>query len=299
MALRIRCIGRVYGDVRGASYLWDMLIMRTRNWFNSLSKLDTVLALTIVTVCSLLLFRIPTVKYFRGIYFNDNLQYALITLFVLAVVLVVRPPTIAFFGWPRFRWLGAFALVVAVGIVALSITNGYMIHQPLRVKIAGVISLLMIGFGEELLSRVLVFGSLQRFGTKFAVLVSSAMFGLMHINVYLPEWNGWDAYSHVMSAFSFGIFACALFVATRSYWIVAIFHGLSDWTVVFDREYRGNDEPYIASLWENLWWGLESFLMGFGLLGLALFWVMRGRWPKWVIRLAIKWKLVEQAGSVS
>lgn len=82
---------------------------------------------------------------------------------------------------------------MAVVIVAISIHSGYLIKQPLRVKIAGIISILLIGFGEEMVSRVFVFGALQRFGTTFAVLVSSAMFGLMHINVYLPEWNGWYA----------------------------------------------------------------------------------------------------------
>jgi membrane protease YdiL (CAAX protease family) len=276
-----------------------MSVERIRSWFWSLGKFDSIVALTIVTILSLLLFRLPLITHFKGIYFNDSFQYLLVTIFVLGCVLIVRPPTIAYFGWPRIRWVGAFALVVAAGIVALSINSGYMIRQPLRVKIAGVISLLMIGFGEELLSRVLVFGSLQRFGTKFAVLVSSAMFGLMHINVYLPDWSGWDAYWHVMSTFGFGIFACALFMATRSYWIVAVFHALSDWTVIFDREYRGEDTTYFSPIWENLGSGVMGFITSFGPIGLAFLWIMRGRWPKWAIRLAIKWKLVEQAAAVT
>lgn len=271
-----------------------MSIERVRSWFNSLTKVETLMALTIVTISSLLLFRLPSVTHFRGIYFEESYQYLLITLLVLALVLIVRPPTIGYFGWPRIRWVGAIALIVAVVIVAISIHSGYLIKQPHRVKIAGVISILLIGFGEEMVSRVFVFGALQRFGTTFAVLVSSAIFGLMHINVYLPDWNGWYAYWHVMSTFSFGIFACVLFIATRSYWVVAIFHGLADWTVVFEKLNTTSDD-YSPGILEGVWWGVENFIYEFGLVGLLLLWIMRGRWPKWALHLAIKWKLVEQA----
>ena len=283
----------------GMLRLAGMSIERMRSWFWSLTKIETLMAMSIVTITSLLLFRLPIIKHFRGIYFNDSLQYALIIIFVLTCVLIVKPPTMVYFRWPRIRWIGAFALLAAIGIVALAISNGYMIKQPLRFKVAGVISLLFIGFGEELLSRILVFGSLQRFGTRFAVLVSSAMFGLMHLNVYIPEWSFWAAFSHVASAFSFGIFACALLLATRSYWIVAIFHGLADWTVVFDRKSTSTGEDYSPSIFEGLRWILEGFFMECGIIGLILLWVMRGKWPKWAIRLAIKWKLVEQAEALS
>jgi len=282
----------------GVSRFRAMSVERIRNWFWSLSKLDTLLALSIVTVLGLLLFRLPLINHYQGIYFNESFQYLLITIFGLICVLILKPPTISYFGWPRISWISGFTMLAAIGIVALSISHGYMIEQPLRVKIAGVISILMIGFGEEMISRVLVFGTLQRFGTRFAVLTSSFMFGLMHINVYLPDWSPWDAYWHVMSAFGYGIFVCALFMATRSYWVIAIFHGLSDWTVVFDREYRGDDEPYNPGILDGLWWGVEDFLLSFSLVGLAFLWIMRGRWPKWGLRLAIRWKLVEQAEEV-
>jgi membrane protease YdiL (CAAX protease family) len=275
-----------------------MSVERIRSWFWSLSKLDTLLALSIVTVVALLLFRLPLINHYQGIYFNESLQYLFVTILGLICVLILKPPTIKFFGLPRISWISGFTILAAIGIVAISIDSGYMIQQPLRVKVAGVIYILMIGFGEEMISRVLIFGTLQRFGIRFAVLTSSFMFGLMHINVYLPEWSAWDAYWHVMSAFGYGIFVCALFMATRSYWIVAIFHGLSDWSVVFDRKSRGDDEPYSPGILEGLWWGIEDFLLSFSLVGLAFLWIMRGRWPKWGLRLAIRWKLVEQAEEV-
>jgi membrane protease YdiL (CAAX protease family) len=271
-----------------------MSVARIRSWFYGLTKVETLMALLIVTISSLLLFRIPDITHFRGIYFNESYQYLLITIFALVVLLIVKPPTISYFGWPRVRWVGAFALLVAIAIVVITIQSGYMIKQPLRFKIAGVISILLIGFGEEMVNRVLIFGALQRFGMRFAVVVSSAIFGLMHINVYLPEWDSWNAYWHVMSTFGFGLFTCALFIATRSYWVVALFHGLADWTVVFDKLNTSTDN-YSPGIVEGIWWGFEDFLLQGGLAGLIFLWVLRGRWPKWGLRLAIKWKLVKQA----
>jgi membrane protease YdiL (CAAX protease family) len=271
-----------------------MAITRIRTWYYSLTKLETVMALTIITIAGLLLFRLPEVTYFKGIYFNEIFQDLLIGLLGLTCVLVLKPPTVDTFKWPKISWLGAFVFALAIGWVALEISYGYMIKQPLRVKVAGVIYLLTIGFSEELISRVLIFGSLRRFGMRFAALTSSAIFGLMHLNVYLPEWSGWSAYWHVMSASGFGLFSCALLIATRSFWIFAIFHALSDWTVVFDMKHTVNDSSTPRIL-EGIWWGIENLFMPLGFMGLVIFYVLRGRWPKWAIRLAIRWKLVEQA----
>jgi membrane protease YdiL (CAAX protease family) len=272
-----------------------MKLERVRSWYWSLGKFDSIVALLIVTVSTLLFFRLPMITYFRGIYFNETFQYLLIALVGLIVVLVIRPPTIHYFGLPRFRWLGGVIVVLAIALVALEMTNGYMIKQPLRVKVAGVITILAIGLGEEMISRVLIFGSLLHFGTRFAVITSSVFFGLMHINVYLPEWSSWDAYWHVMMATGFGLFTCALFIATRSYWIVVIFHGLADWTVVFDKLNTYGGEEYSPGILEGLRWGVEDFAIQYGLLGLILLCVLRGRWPKWILWLAVKSKLVEQA----
>ena len=251
--------------------------------------------MAILSISALLLFRLPEVTYYKGIYFNESLQYLLVAIFGLICVLILRPPTISYFGWPRLKWMGAFTFVIAGAWAGLLISDGFIIQQPLRVKIAGVITILAIGFGEEMMARVLIFGSLQRFGTRFAVIASSVIFGLTHINVYLPEWDPWMAYWHVMSTTGFALFTCALFIATRSYWVVAIFHGLVDWGVVFDTRNTVGGEDYSPGILEGLWWGVENIFIEYGFVGMCLLYILRGRWPKWAIRLAIKWKLVEQA----
>ena len=276
-----------------------MSIERVRSWYWSLGKFESIVVLSIVTILALLLFRLPEVTYFKGIYFNETLQFSLIALFGLICVLIVRPPTSSFFGWPRMGIIAGFAVSIAVVWSIMEISIGYDIKQPFRVKVAGVLFILSIGLAEEMISRVLIFGTLQRFGTLFAVVVSSFMFGFMHVNVYLPEWDGWAAYWHVMSATSFGFFICALFIATRSYWIVVVFHALADWTVVFDRRNTIGGEDYSVGILEGILWGIEDLFYPPIWLGLLILYMLRGKWPKWVIRLAIRWKLVEQAEAIT
>ena len=276
-----------------------MSIVRIRSWFYGLTKVETLMFMAILSISALLLFRIPEITHYKGIYFNESFQYFLVTIFGLTCVLILRPPTISYFGCPRLKWMGAFTFVVAAGWAGAVMSDGFVIAQPLRVKIAGIIFILFIGLGEEMIARVLIFGSLQRFGTLFAVIASSVFFGLSHINVYLPDWDAWTAYWHVMSTTGFALFACALFIATRSYWVVAIFHALVDWGVVFEKMNTTGGEDYSPGILEGLWWGVEDFFINFGFFGLFCLWILRGRWPKWSLRLAIRWKLVEQAEDVS
>jgi len=276
-----------------------MSIERIRSWFYGLTKVETLMVMAILTISALLLFRIPEFTHYKGIYFNESFQYLLVTIFGLICVLILRPPTISYFGWPRLKWMGALTFVIAGVWVGILISDGFIIHQPLRVKIAGIISILAIGFGEEMMARVLIFGSLQRFGMRFAVIASSVIFGLTHLNVYLPDWDAWSAYRHVLSTTGFALFTCALFIATRSYWVVAIFHGLVDWRVVFEAKNTVGGEDYSPGILEGLSWGVEDFFLNLGFVGLFCLWILRGRWPQWAIRLAIRWKLVEQAEALS
>ena len=262
-----------------------MRLERIRTWFWSLGKFDTIVALLIITVSTLLIFRLPNFNYFKGIYFNESLQYLIIAVVGLICVLILKPPTIKYFGWPKVSRISFIYIGIAIAFAAFDMSAGYDIKQPLRVKIAGVISLLAIGLAEEMINRVLIFGALQRFGTTFAVITSSVIFGLMHINVYLPEWSTWDAYWHVMMTTGFGLFVSAIFIATRSYWVIVIFHALSDWTVVFDKLNNYGSEDYSPGILEGLRWGIENFAFEYGLVGLILLYIVRGRRPKWITSL--------------
>jgi hypothetical protein len=123
----------------------------------------------------------------------------------------------------------------------------------------------------------------------------------MHINRYWgSDWDPWLAYWHVVETFGFAVFACALMILTRSIWLVVIFHGLIDWSIVFD-EYTPPDPNEVQ--WEpSMWQGLTSPLFNLGIflfLAWLLFKIEKGTVPRWVKRLAIKWKLVEPELSIA
>jgi len=83
-------------------------------------------------------------------------------------------------------------------------------------------------------------------------------------------------------------------ILTRSIWLVVIFHGLIDWSIVFDEYVPPNpkDNEWEPSMWEGLTSPLFNFFIFVGLAAMMLS-IDRGSAPRWVKRVAPKWKLVE------
>ena len=91
-----------------------------------------------------------------------------------------------------------------------------------------------IGLDEELFSRGLAYGLLEHFGAKFAILISSFEFGLLHLSNIL--WGGQSfnyTAAQVINAFAFGVLSAALLLYTRSIWPPIVFHCLSDFPLMF------------------------------------------------------------------
>jgi membrane protease YdiL (CAAX protease family) len=169
------------------------------------------------------------------------------------------------------------------------------VSKPLVIAIPGIIFLFFIGFGEELLSRGLIFGVLSRFGIYRAVFGSSLLFGLMHLNLYIgSDWDPWQAYAHVLSATSFGVLACGLMIITRSIWPCIILHLFINWSLVFGKFSDSNitlPDWRFGSVWEGITYPLPGAFSAIG--GGVLFLVLNQMGlPKSLYRLAIKWKLI-------
>jgi hypothetical protein len=83
-------------------------------------------------------------------------------------------------------------------------------------------------------------------------------------------------------------------IVTRSIWLGVIFHALIDWSIVFDKYIPPdpNEVQWEPSMWEGLTSPLFNMVIFLLLAGL-LFKIEKGTVPRWVKRLAIKWKLVE------
>ena len=259
-------------------------------------NLRLVLSLVGISIFALLILDFGPGNWLSDVNFAEgSVNYLVMGLIFFITVYFVGSESLEYFRLPRFHFKTALAILIASIFVIRQISNSDNVSLSAWSATCGIIFLLLLGFGEEMLSRGLIFGALHKYGLWKAIFGSSFLFGLLHLNVYIGKyWDPWQAYWHVMSAFGFGIFVCALMIVTRSIWVVVIYHALFDWGVVFDKA----QEPLIGRQdWDvSIWGGISSpFLnlaisIGFAALLLRL---DRGGVPRWAARLAIKWKLVK------
>ncbi len=274
---------------------WVSAPERIRTKVEKMDRLSTLFLCVLVTLGGIALFYVPPIYNDDSYPFNGIFGYVLVALYAIALAKLFKVSTLAYIAWPRHHWLTYFAfgtaatLTLSLGLEQSDNSVGFNRY------VAGALYVFSIALGEEFVDRLLTFGLLQRFGTAFALLVSSALFGLSHMNVYVYDWKIWEAFHHVMSAFGFGLFMGALLIATRSIWVPVFFHMIYDWPIIFETEYIPSNEEYVPEFWDGIGYGVLHFIFPFAISALLLLFLYRGRWPKWIIRLAIRWKLVEQA----
>ena len=228
-------------------------------------------------------------------YADSTFGYVVMGLIYYLAIYFLGLQSLEYFRLPRIHFKTLLALLVASFFVISEIAGSDNVHLKPWVAVRGIVFLLAIGFGEEMFSRGFTYGVLRRFGNVSAIFISSALFGLLHLNLYVgANWDTWMAYCHVMNTFSFGVFACALMIVTRSIWVAVIFHALCDWSIVFDKALAdtGDEGKWQPGLWEGLSAPLFNVSLFCG-LALVLLWIDRGSVPGWMYRLALKWKLVE------
>ncbi len=252
--------------------------------------------LIVLSVCALLVLDLlPGNWVSQEKHLNSTTSYVILGVGFYLANYLVGSDSLEYFKLPRFHFKSVVALTVAALFMIQSVVSSDNVSlKPIDV-FSGILFLLSIGFGEEMVSRGLVFGLLRKFGQRKAMFVSSMLFGLMHLNLYRgSNWDAWLAYWHVMEAFSFGILACALMIVTRSIWVAVVFHAICDWGIIFNKVSTdaGSGEDWTQGFWEGIASPLFSLLLqgGFALLILR---INRASLPNWFYRLALKWKLVE------
>jgi membrane protease YdiL (CAAX protease family) len=192
---------------------------------------------------------------------------ALETIFSLLMMKLFCPDALSrlTFRIKRVAFPGIALLVILLWAsnvfqIQWSKTSFYMIW-------VGVLFTLFIGIDEEIYSRGLVFGVLERYGTWVAILVSSLDFGLLHItNYYFGGQNLDVTIAQMIGAASFGFMAAGLMLYSGSIWPSIIFHGLSDLQMT-----QESAQVYAKSLTASPDWvgtGVEVAL--YGAIGLLL-----------------------------
>jgi membrane protease YdiL (CAAX protease family) len=234
--------------------------------------------------------------------FDSTGSFMVLGLFAFIVMRWLRVPTNGYFGKPAFGWKFIVALVLTINLIVVQIRGISFSELDTEGWIRGAIFLFAVAFAEEIFSRGVIFGILLRQGLVVAVVGSSLIFGLMHLNGYIGEYfDPWRAYWHVVSATAFGVFACALMVVTRSIWMPIILHTLSNTGLLFrdiEEVIEVRSKPISVDFWSGISYPLPSFAT-FVIPAIALLWINAGMPLHPAVKgQAIKWKLMEPAAEV-
>ncbi|MUH55163.1 MAG: CPBP family intramembrane metalloprotease [Actinobacteria bacterium] len=92
----------------------------------------------------------------------------------------------------------------------------------------GTLSVLAIGFGEELFGRLFIAGILQKYGLLYSAFYSSLCFALMHLSNFGNGQSFGGTSIQVINAFGWGFLAFAIVKYTDSIIPVILFHALLD-----------------------------------------------------------------------
>lgn len=253
--------------------------------------------LAVLSVLAILLLNFSS-EVIPGKSFDSTGSFMILGLFAFAMLRLLRVPTIEYFGKPVFGWKFMAAMVFMVNLIIVQIRGEDFSELDARQWIRGVVFLIAVAVAEEIFSRGVVFGVLlRRHGLSIAVLGSSLIFGLMHLNGYIGQYfDPWRAYWHIASAAAFGIFACSLMVVTRSIWMPILLHTVSNTGLLFrdlEEEIAVRSKPISVDFWSGLTYPITP-VATFVVPAIVLFWIHAGMPLHPVLkRLAIKWKLME------
>lgn len=264
-----------------------------------MKKLQDAVAVIGFSIGALLYFRLPSVTSSNNL--DSILQYSLMGLAFLYFIHTYQLPTLKYFRMPELSISSLAGLSVVVFYSYSGIISDRAITLPFIPTITGLVYLFAIGAGEELVSRGFVFGVLRKYGATSALIFSSIIFGLMHLNVYTgDDWNAYHAYWHCLSAMGFGFLAGVVMIVTRSILSAIVMHALFDWSVAFSKNVESGPSDYVEHfdpLWETIKASLEHISMDVvtGLFLLAIFGIAKIRWfPKFLKPVLLKFGLVEE-----
>jgi len=265
--------------------------------FGRARALSLVGAYSIVSILVLRAF--PDSIFSKIAYLNSILAFVSLGILGLALILIFKVQVLEFFRMP----VRTKASLVSIGIAAFLVVPPILIGETeerfLGLSALGILFILSVGFGEEVFNRGFVYGYLERHGQYSGLIWSSVIFGMLHLNRYLgSNWDGWRAYSHVLSASAIGLFMCALMMVTKSICASIIFHALANWHLAFRGRRESDVEVVGQSLLENLLDPLGSVFI-YSTFAFFILWMNSGMvLSPWVTTLLTRFKLVDQEPKV-
>lgn len=139
---------------------------------------------------------------------------------------------IGFTTWWRGR-TAALLLIVPLGEALLWLFPAGLVEEPPGFGLWA-LTLLLVGFNEELISRGVVLERLRRgFGPYTAVGLTAALFGLQHLSAFATtSRGGYDIATNVLVSGCYGFALAAYQFRFAWIWPLILIHGLADFTTI-------------------------------------------------------------------
>ena len=144
-------------------------------------------------------------------------------------------------------------------IISVNLWFGVRFNYSITETIIFIISMLFVGFLEEIIFRGFLFTAMCKDNVKIAILVSSITFGMGHI-VNLINGSGVNVFSNLLQiiyASAIGFLFTIIFYKTKSLWACIITHSLVNALSVFAN--NGIQNSSIQILITLVWFAISIF----------------------------------------
>ena len=204
--------------------------------------------------------KLPIIALFSGYFFDENAGLISASLYFLAIVIIIinailtlllvfltfKIKKIKDFGLRTFPNPKDYLYFIPLLLmISVNLWNGININNKTIEIIYHIISMLFIGFIEEIIFRGYLFKMMEKDNLKSAIIVSSITFGVGHVINLL---NGADIIPtllQIMYAITGGYLFVIIFYKSKSLWPCIITHSLINALSIFNIE---NNMQYISAI---------------------------------------------------
>ena len=143
-------------------------------------------------------------------------------------------------------WTAAAAALVLFGEVLWWLVPGGLDVRPPGAALWA-LSLFLVGFNEELVSRGVVLDRMARsFPPAAAVAVTAALFGLQHLSAFATTGRGaYDVLTNVLVSGCYGFALAAFQLRFAWLWVLVLLHAAADFTTILSAD--GHSDPAVAA----------------------------------------------------
>lgn len=176
----------------------------------------------------IVLYAIPTSIFkskFESTDFILTIWLLILSLFI--ILFIIKNKLVEYYGlnlWPNNKkFLYFFPLII---IISSNLWNGININNTKIELVCFSISMLLIGFIEEIIFRGFLFKSLEKENLNRAIIISSITFGIGHIVNLFTGAALLETLLQICYSMSIGFLFVAIFYKGKSLWPCIITHGL-------------------------------------------------------------------------